>query len=268
MLDRIILSDNGTLTDITEATHTYSTTGTAHSFVAAEDALYIGSRFPMSEKFFKTSGGLGSITVKYWDGTQFSEVINLRDGTLGWSQDGYIKIVPDRDNGWTKADTADITELTGVTVYDQYWMEITVNTDAPIDLAWVGDLFCQDADIGAEYPDLIRSTVLDGFTSGKVDWEEQRAVATQFMVEDMIGRAVIKSSNQLFEVERFRRTCVSRVAQIIFSAFGSDYEDDRLKAQKNYSDRFNKLHVLRDENSDGLEQEKEAKRTKEIFLHG
>lgn len=268
MLDRIILSDNGTLTDITEATHTYSTTGTVHSFVAAEDALYIGSRFPMSEKFFKASGGLGNVTVKYWDGDAFSPVIDIRDLTNGLSQDGYIKIVPDRDNGWSKSDTSDISSLSGITIYGQYWMEITVDADATIDLAWIGDLFCQDTDIGAEYPDLNRTTVMDAFSSGKTDWEEQRAVATQFMVEDLVGRAVIQSSNQLFEVERFRRTCVARVAEVIFSAFGNDYEDDRTKARKAYSERFNRLHVLKDENSDGLEQEKEAKRTREIFLHG
>jgi hypothetical protein len=268
MLDRIVLSDNGTLTDITEATHTYSTTGTLHSFVAAEDALYIGSRFPMSEKFFKATGGIGGLTVKYWDGDGFREVVDMRDLTNGWSQDGYIKIVPDRDHSWQSADTADVPLLSNITIYCQYWMQITVDTDAPVDLAWIGDLFCQDDDIGAEYPDLNRSTVKDGFTSGKTDWEEQRAVASQFMVEDLIGRATIKSSNQLFEVERFRRTCVSRVAEVIFSAFGSDYEDDRNKARKLYSERFNQLHVLRDENSDGLEQASESLTTNEIFLHG
>lgn len=267
MLDRILLSDNGVLTDITEATNTYSTTGTTHSFTAIEDALYIGSRFPMSEKFFKASGGLGSVTVKYWDGTAFREMIDLRDLTSGLSADGYIKFVPDRDNGWAKADTAKVTGLETVTIYDQYWLEITVDTDATIDLAWIGDLFCKDADIEAEHPDLLRAAMLTAFKSGKTDWEEQRAVASQYIVEDLLGRGTVKSSNQLFEIERFRRTCVARTVELIFKVFGSDYEDDRDRAKKLYSERFNMLHVLSDENSDGIEQESESKRTREIFLN-
>lgn len=268
MLDRIVLSDNGTLTDITETTNTYGTTGTSHAFVSADDAIYIGSRFPMSEKYFKASGGVtGTLTVEYWDGTSFRAMVDTRDGTSGLSTSGYLKFTPDRSKAWSRADTGTITELDDLTIYDQYWLKITVSADATIDLAWIGDLFSTDNDIEAEYPDLLRPAMLTGFKAGKVDWEEQRAIASGYIVEDLMARNAVRSSNQLFEVERFRRASVIRTAMIIFKVFGSDYDDDFKRSKIEYADRFNALSVLRDDNSNALEDPKETHRDREIFLH-
>jgi hypothetical protein len=194
-------------------------------------------------------------------------MVDKRDKTSGLSTSGYLKFTPNRDHSWQKADTADISELSAITIYDQFWLEITVDADATIDLAWIGDLFCTDSDLESEYPDLLRATMLTAFKAGKTDWEEQRVIASDMITDELINRGAIKSSNQLFEVERFRRTAVSKTAELAFAGFGENYMDDENKARKKYSERFNMINVLSDQDEDGLEDEVETTKTREIFLN-
>lgn len=267
MQNRILFCNNGTLEDLTEALNNYHDATTSKAWVGNEDALYIGSRFPFAEKYFKVANGTGTLTVQYWNDGAFREVVDSQDNTAGFSQAGYLKFTPDRDYAWTIADTEDMSELSDLTIYDMYWIKVTLSADDTIDLDWIGDLFCTEADLESEFPDLSRSEVKTAFKAGKTDWEEQRVKGTGLVIEDLISRDLIQSSSQIFEVERLKHVTVSKSAEVIYSAFGTSYVDDMSRAHKQYAQRLSKVRPRVDADGDGREDLAESQKSSEVFLY-
>ena len=119
------------------------------------------------------------------------------------------------------------------------------------ELSWVGQKFSDDDDLGAEHPDLTLSSVISAYESGKTDWEEQHVRAAELIVRDLIGQKIIYSKNQILERETFMLPSVSKVAEIIYSAFGDDYSDQKAAARGEYKERFSKSIYDVDLNEDG-----------------
>ncbi len=113
-------------------------------------------------------------------------------------------------------------------------------------------LFSDDDDLGAEYPDLTRSTVLQAFGGvSKTSWQEQHARAAELIVEDLIKLRVIEQKGQIIDRDTFRTASVSKVAEIIYRARGDDYIDDRVEARNEYQARLNKVIYNVDKDKDG-----------------
>lgn len=251
MRDRILYSDNGTLVDITDLLYNYHSGSYSFNYIAGEDYIYIGTPLPFNHRYFDLSSvnALASeVEIEYWADNQWKSVVDKIDETslsgASFGQSGFIEWTPDREYNWKREHTNDnganiINELSSVTIYDLYWSRISFSSDLTglTALSFVGQKFCDDNDIGAEYPELVRSNVLNAYKSGKTDWEEQIILASQLMVKDMISKKIIITKDQILDRFRLRDACVSKTAAIIFKAFGDDYTDQRIEAERDYQSR-------------------------------
>lgn len=265
---RIIFSNNGTLEDFSIELNKYESGNKTMEFVAAEDKLYIGSRLPFNSFFIKMSTAntnASTMSVDYWDGSEWQATSDLLDETAGLTQDGHVTFFPDLDESWLMEHTnyggQTITGLSDVVIYNLYWARISFSADfsANTAVSFVGDLFCNDDDIYTEYPDFRSSNVLTSFESGKTDWEEQRVRASKLLVRDLIDKGIITDGSQILNRRDYTEACVMRTAELIFRSFGDDFTDQKLEARKEYSNRLSKKIHRVDLNKNAIEDRYEMK---------
>lgn len=259
---RVFFSDNGSLIDLTANLTRYDATVSSLGIVAAEDAVYIGQRLPFNHLYFKmgtANTANVTTTAAYWDGDAWIPVVELRDETAGLSASGFMTWVPDRDKSWTREstnyDSDSITGLTGVVVYDLYWLKLTFSgnfTGSPT-IQWVGNLFADDTDLGAEFPDLVRTNVLTSFKAAKTDWQEQHVRAAEVMAQDIVNAGVVLGKQQILVREDYRPAAIQKVAEIIMRSFGTDYVEPANAARNEYKHRLAMARATVDRNNNATE---------------
>jgi len=204
-VNRVILKQGSTLTDISEEMNEYYGTATGTPIEAATDAIYIGSRHPFNHLYFKIGQANSlstTMTIQYWsDGWQ--NVVDKKDSTNGFAQSGYVTFTPDKKDQWEQESTnyegEAVTDLESLVIYDHYWIKLTFSADmhSETSLGWIGNKFADDNDLGAEFPDLARSNVKTSFKAGKTDWEEQHLVAARTIISDLEDRGYIKGAGNI-----------------------------------------------------------------------
>ena len=258
-MKRFIYKDDSTLKDFTYSLRDFYTDTEAFTLVAAEDNFYIGSTLPFNNSYLDVSSAnseTSNLSIAIWDGNEFVDVVEVQDGTsvsgATLAQSGNIIFVPEKDKGWSMEDTEDISELSGVTIYDRYWIKLTFSADLTADTAlnWIGNIFSNDNALGVEFPDLVRSDVKAAFESGKTNWNDQHQVAAKLIEKDLIAKSKIQNANQILTIEDLELVSVQKVAAIIFGALGDDYTDQFLAAEKEYRARLTKSFPKIDQNND------------------
>lgn len=269
MKNRILINSGSALTDLSTNLNDYFA-NTSVVNLTTSAAIYIGQTYPFNHLYFKTSvvNTTGAtFTVKLWDGDSWTAVAELIDETSAFTKSGYMTWTPDKNESWIMDDTVDsagneqITGLGDIKIYDRYWIQITTDTsiDNTTALQWAGNLFATDNDIKAEYPELLRSTYLAAWESGKTTWEEQRVKASEILLNDLITKRIIKNSAQVLDRYVFVPALVSLASELIFSGLGDDYEDQRALAFRKYRERI-KLDIYnKDENNNARLDPKETR---------
>lgn len=258
---RLFYSDNSALTDWTISVGDYKTGTVTFSFDPAQDYIYIGNVAPFNHFYLKmgtpVNALVATISMEYWDGSSWQSVIETIDETNGLAQSGFITWVPNKNYAWQKSNTNQdgqtITGLTSIQIYDLYWARIKIagSVTASLQLKWIGQKFSDDNDLGAEYPDVVRSATKTAFESGKTDYEEQAIRAAEVVVADLIKENIVWSKNQVLDRESFKLPSVCKVAEIIYNAFGDDYLDQKQQSRNEYQSRFKKVLFDVDRNQDG-----------------
>jgi len=120
-------------------------------------------------------------------------------------------------------------------------LKITFSADLTADtaLSWVGQKFSDDNDLGSEYSDLVRLSMLAAFETGKTTWEEQHVRAAGLIVKELMANSTIIEKEQILEREDFKYASVSKCAEIIYGGLGDDYKDDKKLAKDEYAIRIN-----------------------------
>jgi hypothetical protein len=262
MLD-VIKNKNGTLTIATTAMNNIHTGTLTLDIASTTDCLYIGHNFPFNSLYFNVTVPniiTSSMIVHYWNGAAWkvaSRVIDETDsGGKTLAQSGYITFVPSKNSPWFMQDTVDssgnewISGMGSVEIYDKYWMRITFSTSLTATTAakWIGTKFSNDTDLGVEYPELINSSLIAGYKTGKTTWDEQHILAAQIIENDLKAKNLINDKVQLIEREQLVTSSVSKVAEIIFNGLGQDNQVDVLAARDEYNRRIvsNKFTVDKD----------------------
>jgi hypothetical protein len=258
---RIFFKESSNLIEITKQINKYKS-DTYLMSMATTDAIYIGSDFPLNHLYIKMGSVVNNINsvikIEYWDGTNWINSVNLNDYTFAFSQSGFIEFTPDRDEQWlmesTNASGQSITDLESITVYDKYWMKITVSVTLRnnIELQWIGNKFSEDEDLYSEYPIFNDATFLTSFEAGKTTWEEQHIKAGELIVQDMKKKNIIVGKEQILERDILLPASVAKVAEIIFNAFGSDYNEQRQHAKEEYLRRIDLSKYSVDTNNNGI----------------
>lgn len=269
--NRIIFKDNATLLDKSvDLSNVFS--GTVSTvIVALEDALFIGSDLPFNHRYIQigtANSNSCTITVSVWDGSTFNAVVDGFDQTSGFTTSGILSWVKDTSQSWgQEQSTETVTGLTTLKIYDLYWVKLTfsANMSAGTTLKYVGHKFCEDADLGGYYPDLILSATKTAFSSGKTDWTEQEVLASEEIISDLRKKKFIWSDSQILDWNIFNLACVHKTAEIIFRAFGDDYKDNLIEANKQYHKAMSGLDFNVDTNEDGELDEAEKFRVSGMF---
>lgn len=266
MAIKVLFKDDTTLSDISVNLDNYYAGTETLPFVAAEDFLYIGSRFPFNHLYFKfgtANTASSSLTVAVWDGNQWRNTVQTFDETLSgaasFGQDGYITWIPDKQYGWGREDTTStsgneqVTGLGDITIYDHYWVRFafSADLDAGTALSWVGNLFTDDNDLGTEFPDLVRTNVLTAWESGKTTWEEQHVHAAKIIAQDLESKKVIVHKSQILDRKDYIPASIMKVAEFAFRGMGPEFVDDRNDSRMEYEKRLNKTIGKIDRDLDG-----------------
>jgi len=273
--NRVIFSDNGTISDLSPTLNDFTTGSSTLAVVALEDALYLGSDFSFNHRHLMVSTANANTSavskIKTWDGVNWQDCVNVVDmtsvGGKTLAQSGIISWTPDKTKAWQRMDTVQgttvITGLQDVTIYDLFWVKITFSADFSNTTAvkYIGHKFSKDADLEVKYPDLLLSAVLTQFKAGKTNWDEQTLDAAEFIINDLRSRGVICSPSQILNWEMFKEASVAKLAEFIFSAFGQSFEIQKTGAKELYRSAMNSLIKHIDENNNGILDVKEMSST-------
>lgn len=268
METRLLTDISSTLTDYSVESNDYYAQ-TVPIVLTTSDYLYIGQRHPFNHLYFKfdtVNTNTLTISISLWDGDEWIAVADIQDETNGLKQDGFITWTPDKHEGWAQEDTVDSNDneevdgLGDVRIYDRYWARFAVSTNvsASSALQWVGNLFSNDNDLKTEYAELVTSSYLDAWESGKTDWEEQHYRAAEIVINDLIKKNIIKFKGQVLERDTFKIPSVHSVAEMIYAGLGDDYENNRTRALNKYIKSIDKVIYNVDLNRDGLLNDWEA----------
>lgn len=264
MNKRILFVDNGVIKDWSMALNNYRSGSKVFPFVTGEDYLYIGSKLPFNSLFIKlkvANTTPSEMQVDYYS-NGWTPVVELIDETNGLTQSGHFNLTPNKNSAWTmQTDSNAMTGLETVTIYDQYWLRIsfTNSLDLTTELDWMGCIFSNDDDLAAEFPDLIKTSVITSYESGKTNWQEQHAKAAQIIEHDLVNRGIIDGSENILDRSWYRDASVQKVAEIIYGAFGDDYIDQRALARAEYGLRLVKRLARVDKNENAMEDQFESK---------
>ena len=257
-------------TEITKEVEKLDTTSCSMTYVAG-NFIYIASDFPFNHLFIKMGTVKNAIAVtmkiEYWDGSAWVQVVELRDHTNGLFNDGFIEFTPHKQYLWSLEDESD--DIPGFTkiLYDKYWTRISFNlTLTPsVDISFMGHKFSDDTDLFVEYPVFNDSSYLTAFKAGKTSWEEQAVKAAEMISMDLMKKSVILGPEQILERRKFIGASVCKVAEIIFTAFGNDYIDQKKAAHEEYYRRLDLSQYSVDTNGDAILNSDEVK-TKQGWL--
>lgn len=220
------------------------------------DFIYIATDLPFNHFYLKIAAPANnvpaSMKVEYY-GTKWNEVVDLKDETNAFFNDGFVEFTPNRDDSWSSVDTSADLGLTKI-VYDKYWVRISFDATlkANCELSFLGNKFSDDIDLFHEYPIFNNADFLAAFEVGKGDWEVQHVKAAEIIIQDLIKKRVIIAPEQILDRRKFIGASVCKTAEIIYTAFGNDYLEQKKEAVAEYSRRLDISQYSVDGNNDAI----------------
>ncbi len=282
---RIIWSDNGTLKDISDLLGSYTDSEYTMAFNHSEDALYIGSQLPFNHRYIQMGATVNSVTstltVSLWDGNDWVAAVDVFDRTrdvstraISLNQSGIITWVLEDTYSWAEDNTDDMTGsgLTTVKIYDLYWAKLTWSATwtGTTAIKFIGHKFAGDADLGVFYTQLNTATARAKFNNGTAmsNWDSQMIAASEEIIQDLKDRVGdrLYSADQIIRPELLKNACVHKTAEIIYAAFGDDFDDDRTRAREYYEKALRTSVNQFDVNGDTKLDRSEAFKDKGRFI--
>ena len=245
---RVILKQDAQTYDVSRQMNDFLSANVTFSITAATDFIYIGSMFPFNHKYFDVftpSVDVSTLSVAMWDGTQFIPMVDLYDGSslagVTMAKDGLVMFTPNREYSWVRElDSFDVQGLEDTVIYKMHWLRISFSQDTEFTLRFIGQKFSEDSDLFAHYPDLNNQSLMAQWAAGKLNWNDQHFIASEVIISDMIRRGIIWTEDQVLKPEILKQASIHKVAEIIFSAFGEGYLDDKIRARKAFDEAMNK----------------------------
>ena len=264
-MNRVLYKNNSGLTDISSQMSNYLSKDYTFNY-GVDDFIYIGARLPFNHLFVKlnkVNETANNAKIEYYDGNIWREVVDVIDSTNGLTESGHIEFTPDKEHPWWRYDTnyslSKIEELKDVVIYDRFWLRISFNENlTEVTLNYLGNLFSDDDDLKIEYPDLLRSNVLEAFQAGKTNWQDQHLRASQVIIKDLIDIGVIDEKGQILNWRDYSDASIHKVAEMVFNSFGDSYVDNSVMARQEYKSRISKRIHRVDRNKNAIEDINES----------
>ncbi len=257
---RVLFSDNGTLTDLSYQLSDYRSGSAVIPYVAGEDYLYIGSLLPFGHKYIElatVNDQASTISVDIWWANDWVSAVDLMDLTVSGDNSlgasGYVIFSANRLKGWDKElDSEDVTGLSGTAIHGMYWVRLSWSDDlkATTAIKYIGHKFAADNALYTFYPDLNSASLKTAFASGKTTWDEQHFAAANCIISDLKRRNLIVSGDQIIDFQEFEEAALHKAADIIYSGLNGKAEF-ALAARKRYREAMEKDRFGIDQSGDG-----------------
>lgn len=225
--------------DISEEVNDFRTGHHDFSYVSG-DYLYVGSIVPFNNLWIEMdikNNVAATLSVDVWWGRQWKPVVDLYDGTNALFNTGRIVWNIEIDQGWdSERESEDVTGLTGTKIYHMYWARLSWSNSLKANTAlhYIGQKFSNDDVLASYYPDLTLSNLKEQFETGKTTWDEQHYMASELIIMDLKKRGVIVSRGQILDYSDFEQAACHKLAEIVYTAFGPSYFEQRAEAAKYY----------------------------------
>lgn len=241
-------------TDISVAVGDYKSTSYALSYTTG-NYIYVGMTTPFNNLWIDmtTPSGIsaGSPTVQIWWAQQWSNAVDILDMTSGMTATGRIAWATDYLKGWDRELKSVDVGLTGTAIYDRYWVRISWPSNFSASINYIGQKFSSDSTLEIYYPDLLQSAIMNGFKTGKTNWNDQHYIAAESILKELRKRNFIQDRGQVFDWTAFEEASCRKVAEIAYSAFGLPYAEHAAKAKALYLECLNDKAFSFDKTMDG-----------------
>jgi hypothetical protein len=223
--------------------------------LTAGSKFYVGYNRPFSTRHFHFStlnATARTVSVKYWDGTQYSAVNDLIDQTLGFTRNGFVS--------WTNLQ--DWREHAQTPIDDQerlYWIEITVsgNLDAGTKLQSVLDLYCDEDLVRAYYPEMMADDRY--LPPGRDDFVEQLQAAKDLVVLRLKQDKLIRNEGQIIDINEVAISAVHAFAWIVLNPIAKDDGEKEMRdaAYNDFIRELNRVNIDIDWDNTGIIEDEE-----------
>ena len=144
----VLFDENSVFTNFTDEAKEYLRDNIDISWVAAEDALYIGLYKPFYDLYLETDGATDNtdpmnpviidagLMVEYYNGSIFTP-FEVQDETKGFSRSGFIKWERELEQ-WS---------TTSVDSVEKYWIKLSFSQDFDITISGLNIVFANDLDL-------------------------------------------------------------------------------------------------------------------------
>lgn len=257
---RTLRNDNGTYSDISLSLQ--SETATDAALVAAEDAFYIGQYYPFNNFYLKmgttVNAASSSMTIQYWTGSSWTNVVDLLDGTktgsATWAKSGVVQFSTNRNNAWSNIiDTSSsaIDFHSSFQIYDLYWLKITVsgNITSSVTFKALDYAFTNDDMLVKRDPEI--NQYLTGWAAAKANWVDEIRSASAEIVLDLKSKNLIINNGQIVRFDDLSIPCAYYTLAFIYNAFGKNYDEKRDAYMAKYKQYINSSRLTFDSNKDG-----------------
>lgn len=223
--------------------------------IGTSDALYIGFKAPFASRYFHLStlnAVSNTLSVYYWNGTEYAAVSDLIDQTAGFTVSGFISWVNETD--WEKSTQSPVEE-------ELYWIKIvpgaTLTTGTA--LQCVVNIFSDANILRAYYPELITDTRY--LPDSRTDFIEQYVAAKDLVVTRLKQDKLITDESQIIDINEVAIASVHATAWIILNPLALTPEErERVGAiWDKFNQELNEVPIDIDADNSGTidEEEKE-----------
>lgn len=232
--------------------------------ISTSEYLYFGSFLPFNNRSFVIStanASAANLSIETFDGSKWVSVNEIFDYTelsgVPLASSGLIQFTLNRDQAWTfvgdTLDNAFLTEFSsGPEIYDKYWLRISSDNSISATIKYIGNILCDEDELLSEYPALSANQLYSSWELNKTDWEEQRILASEYVITDLKRRNIIIERSQVVETSVLKEAAIHKSAEIIYNGLGPrNYAEEIISCGARYKDSMNLNKFEQDESQDG-----------------
>lgn len=251
-------------TEITKAVMTVASE-TAALVLTASDYLYLGFKQPFTTRYFYFStvnSNAASLSVEYYDGSDWSSVEDLIDQTDGFTQSGFVSWRNPGD--WQTKEQDPVISSTVAIDLKLYWLRISVSADlsAGTAIQSILNLFCDETLLRTYYPEIASDSRY--LPPDRTDFLEQMNAAKDMIVRRLKQAQKINDESQVIDITQVEEAAVHATAYLILFPIAEDestrqMRDDAYKAMGAELDRY--LIEVDEDDSGDIELDEEVRDT-------
>lgn len=224
--------------------------------------LYVGQKSPFTSLFFyinTVNAVTATLSIEYWDGTQWRAVADMLDGTLTGgktlARSGTLKWYRDPDYSWGIVDdtteNGSPTELSTIRIFDMYWMRINASDalTSGANAKQIAYTFTSTQELN-NY-DVEISGFYASFETGKTDWIREILTASKLTLMEMKRRGLAQYNGQLVSMDDFAIPTTFKCLELIYSNLGPSYAERKKWAGEEFAKSLNVQRPVIDNNKDG-----------------